>query len=67
MEAEAEKCQRKLDLAQRLMKSLGSEGARWAQTIDDLKEQVSRGIMNIPSLGLHQTTYAKFSCKLMVR
>lgn len=40
VEAEAEKCQRKLDLAQRLMRSLGSEGARWGQTIDDLKEQV---------------------------
>ncbi|OEH75838.1 hypothetical protein cyc_03719 [Cyclospora cayetanensis] len=39
VEAEAEKCRRKLDLAQRLMRSLGSEGARWGQMIDDLKEQ----------------------------
>ncbi|CDJ30567.1 uncharacterized protein EMH_0006840 [Eimeria mitis] len=39
VEAEAQKCQTKLDLAQRLMRSLGSEGARWGQTIDDLKEQ----------------------------
>ena len=42
VEAEAEKCQRKLDLAQRLMRSLGSEGTRWAQTIDELKEQVRK-------------------------
>ncbi|KAL8453322.1 hypothetical protein Emag_001932 [Eimeria magna] len=41
VEAEAEKCQRKLDLAQRLMRSLGSEGARWGQTIEELKEQVN--------------------------
>lgn len=42
VEAEATKCQRRLDLAQRLMRSLGSEGARWSQTIDDLREQVQR-------------------------
>ncbi|KAL8275355.1 hypothetical protein Esti_000677 [Eimeria stiedai] len=51
VEAEAEKCQRKLDLAQRLMRSLGSEGARWGQTIEELKEQrrVSIGDMLLTS------------------
>lgn len=51
VEAEAEKCQRKLDLAQRLMRSLGSEGARWGQTIDDLKEQVSPRVTFAIELG----------------
>jgi dynein heavy chain len=36
--AEADKCQRKLDLAQRLVGALGSELDRWSQAIVDLGE-----------------------------
>jgi dynein heavy chain len=36
--AEAEKCERKLSLANRLVSSLGSEQDRWAQSIIDLGE-----------------------------
>ena len=35
---EAERCQRKLDLAQRLVGALGSEQERWSQSIIDLTE-----------------------------
>jgi dynein heavy chain len=36
--AEAEKCERKLNLAQRLVGALGSEQERWSQSIIDLGE-----------------------------
>jgi dynein heavy chain len=36
--AEAEKCEKKLDLAQRLVGALGSELDRWSQSIIDLGE-----------------------------
>jgi len=36
--AEAAKCERKLDLAQRLVGALGSELDRWSQSIIDLGE-----------------------------
>jgi dynein heavy chain len=36
--AEAEKCERKLSLAQRLVGALGSEQERWSQSIVDLGE-----------------------------
>jgi dynein heavy chain len=36
-EAEAAKCESKLDLAQRLVNALGSESVRWAQSIVDLE------------------------------
>jgi dynein heavy chain len=36
--AEAERCGRKLDLAQRLVGALGSEQERWSQSIIDLGE-----------------------------
>ena len=36
--AEAERCKRKLDLAQRLVNALGSEQERWSQSIIDLGE-----------------------------
>ena len=38
--AEAEKCERKLDLAQRLVGALGSEQERWSQSIIDLGELI---------------------------
>jgi dynein heavy chain len=36
--AESEKCERKLNLAQRLVGALGSEQEKWAQSIIDLGE-----------------------------
>lgn len=36
--AESEHCQRKLDLANRLINALASEGERWAVTVEQLKE-----------------------------
>lgn len=36
-QAEADRCTRRLDLAQRLVSALGSEKIRWAQSIVDLK------------------------------
>jgi dynein heavy chain len=36
--AESEKCERKLNLAQRLVAALGSEQEKWAQSIIDLGE-----------------------------
>ena len=38
--AEADMCERKLGLAKRLMAALGSEGARWEQSIVDLRAQL---------------------------
>jgi len=38
--AEAENCEKKLGLAVRLMSALGSEGARWKQSIVDLQAQL---------------------------
>jgi dynein heavy chain len=37
---EAERCARRLDLAQRLVKALGSENERWAKSIVVLDEQI---------------------------
>ena len=39
-EAEADRCARRLDLAQRLVGSLGSESVRWSQAIIDLGEKM---------------------------
>merc|ERR1719181_1506165 len=39
--AEAERCERKLGLAQRLMAALGSEGARWKESIITLNESLT--------------------------
>jgi dynein heavy chain len=36
--AESERCERKLNLAQRLVAALGSEQEKWAQSIIDLGE-----------------------------
>jgi len=38
--AEAERCQRKLGLAQRLVAALASENVRWAQGVQDLKAKL---------------------------
>jgi len=35
-EAEAARCERRLNLAQRLVNALGSESARWAEAIINL-------------------------------
>jgi len=40
VEAEAEACERKLGLAQRLMAALGSEGERWRQGIEGMKVEL---------------------------
>jgi dynein heavy chain len=39
-EAEAARCARRLDLAQRLVNALGSEKERWSQAIIDLGEKI---------------------------
>ena len=39
-EAEANRCARRLDLAQRLVNALGSESERWSQAIIDLGEKL---------------------------
>eukprot|EP00741_Cyanophora_paradoxa_P004754 tig00000828_g4612.t1 len=39
--AEAERCQRKLKLAQRLVAALASENTRWAQGVEELKGKLS--------------------------
>jgi dynein heavy chain len=39
-EAEAFKCEQKLDLAQRLVNALGSESVRWASSIVDLEANI---------------------------
>lgn len=38
--AEAERCARRLNLAQRLIKALGSENERWGKSIQDLDKQI---------------------------
>jgi len=39
-EAEAYKCEKKLDLAQRLVNALGSESVRWSESIISLDAQI---------------------------
>ena len=47
MIAQAERFERKLGLAQRLMSALGSEGARWKQSIVDLQVRLPDGLIGL--------------------